>query len=79
MLREKSKECYTPDGFIDSEDESGNLVAGSWRNNTSVDFIRSISKTKVNHASKSAEKIRDIFADHFIGHGQIPWQWNIFL
>ena len=79
MLRQKSRECYTPDGFLDSEDENGNSIDGSWRKDNCVDFIRSLGKSKSNHSSKKAEAIRDAFADHFMGEGQIPWQWKILI
>ena len=79
MLRQKSRECYTPDGFLGSEDENGNVINGSWRNDSRVNSIVSINKSKNNHPSKHAEMIRDTLADHLLGEGQIPWQWKILL
>ena len=73
ILREKSREYYTPAGFLDSEDENGNLIDGSWQCDNCVDFIRSLGKSKSNHPSKKSEAVRDTFADPFMGEGQIPW------
>ena len=76
MLRSKSKDSYTPEGSLDQETATGAIQLGDWRNE-STSFATSLPKTKSNRASKSAEKIREILADHFYGPGQIPWQWKI--
>ena len=30
-LRQTDNACYTPNGFVNSEDNSGNIVPGQWR------------------------------------------------
>lgn len=78
MLRELSNESYTPDGFIDVETEVGDIVAGEWRNeNIGESVLQSLPKSNTRKATKNAQHIRDSFADHFWGPGQIPWQWKM--
>ena len=76
MLRTHSKDFYTPEGYIDIEDEAGNIKAGLWREST-VDFVRSLPKGKTNHAKKSAEQVRATFAEYFISDDAAPWRWNM--
>ena len=42
MLRNKSAESYMPDIAIDIEASDGSVTGGSWRNNNSIDFTRSL-------------------------------------
>ena len=80
MLQKKSRDSYIPDGFADEEDDEGNFTEGEWRKNSYVDFaIRGFQRGKNNKHKKSAENVRDIFADHFFGPGEIPWQWKILI
>ena len=48
-----------------------NFINGSWQNDSCVNSIVSINKSKNNHPSKYAELIRDTLADHFIEERQI--------
>ena len=76
MLRMESREKYTADRYLDTENEEGNLISGDWRIDAG-DFTKPLPKTKSNRAAASAERMRNLLADHFYGPGQIPWQWNI--
>ena len=76
MLRMESKESYTFDGLLDAEGDDGNIIRGEWRSDAS-NFTKSLPMNKSNRASFSAKRIRNIFADHFYGAGQIPCQWNV--
>ena len=78
MLRLESKESYTFDGLLDAEGDDGNIIRGEWRSDAS-NFTKSLPMNKSKRASVSAERIRNIFADHFYGVGQIPWQWNVLI
>ena len=71
MLHSKSAESYMPDIAINIEASDGSVTGGSWRNDNSIDFTRSLP------ATNSEQDVCETFADHFYGHGQIPWQWNI--
>ncbi len=76
LLRTRSSESYTPTGFAD-EIEDGNVVDGQWRSTSTSSILNDLPPRKHgNNFSKSAETLRDTFADHFYGPGQVPWQWN---
>ena len=76
MLRMESKESYTFNGLLDAEGDDGNIIRGEWRSDAS-NFTKSLPMNKSNRASVSAERIRNILADHFYRVGRIPWQWNV--
>ena len=78
MLQMESKESYTFDGLLNAEDDDGNIIREEWRSDAS-NFTKSLPMNKGNRASVSAERIRNIFTDHFYGVGQIPWQWNVLI
>ena len=76
MLPMESREKYTADGYLDTENEEGNVISGDWRIDVG-DFTKPLPKTKSNRAAGSAERMRNLLAGHFYGPGQIPWLWNI--
>ena len=78
MLRELPRESYTPEGFIDQE-KNGEINEGSWRDeNISSSILMDLSARRNNNRStRYAESIRESFADHFWGPGQLPWQWKM--
>ena len=76
MLREKSADSYTPQGFAD-EVVNDNVIEGRWRTEQEVSILEPLpARQSANRAKKSAERLRDIFAEHFYGPGQVPWQWK---
>ena len=76
MLRSKSKESYTPPGYIDFEIENGETVLGSWRDSFSHN-LQPIHNDIPHRPNITAEKIRKTFMEHFNGPGQVPWQWKV--
>lgn len=79
MLRETSTQSYTPETYVDTFEENGELIPGDWREEANIDFLRSIPCTKSNRAPLKAEQVRERFADYFYGPGEVPWQWKLFL
>ena len=77
MLREKSKEFYTPSGYADEEGPEREIMNGRWCEEQESSFITNLQSGKCNHASLSAENIRKVFAEYFYGPGQVSWQWKV--
>lgn len=77
LLRTKSSDSYTPKGYAD-EIIGDDIIEGQWRHvNSNNSIIEALPPRKHgNNAKKSAEDVRDIFANHFYGPGQLPWQWS---
>ncbi len=76
LLRTKSPESYTPSGFAD-EVEGDHIIEGQWRKQTTGSNFKALPPRRHgNNQKKTAEEYRDIFADHFYGPGQVPWQWK---
>eukprot|EP00795_Rhopilema_esculentum_P004091 gene4091-20270_t len=70
---------YIPSGFIDSEDSSGCIIPGSWRNVMREDSIGLTNHPKIygNRYTFEAEKTRQSFKAYFNGEaGSLPWQLN---
>ena len=77
MFRQLSYESHTPEGFIDMETESEDIVEGEWREeNVAASVLQSLPKSNTRKATKHGQHIRDAFANPFWGSGQIPWQWK---
>lgn len=77
MLRTKSRESYTPPGFIDEVSINGEMTEGEWRNYTVPANIQPLPSTYARRATSEAIKIRNLFKEYFMGPGSVPWQWNI--
>eukprot|EP00795_Rhopilema_esculentum_P011621 gene11621-21862_t len=76
MLRTKSSDSYKPKGFAD-EIQGDMVVDGQWRAENSDRNMQPLPPRRHgNNNAKAAAELRDIFADHFYGPGQVPWQWN---
>ena len=60
------------------ETVSGDIVEGEWREeNVGASVLQSLPKSNTQKATKHAQHIRDAFTNHFLGPGQIPWQWKM--
>ena len=80
MFRQLSYKSYTPEGYIEMETESGDVVEGEWREeNVGASVLQSLPMSNTRIATKHVQYIRDVFANHFWGSGQISWQWKIIL
>eukprot|EP00795_Rhopilema_esculentum_P008282 gene8282-14240_t len=63
-------------GFAD-EVVDDNVIDGRWREGNTGSFLEPLpARLKGNKPKVSAEKIREIFAEHFYGPGEVPWQWK---
>ena len=71
-----SPDSYTPKGYIDEDDEDGNIIYGSWHDDSVAELL-AVNVNKDNNPPKSAEQIRGLYADYFFGLGQVPWQWKL--
>ena len=69
---------YLPSGFVDSEDSSGNIRAGDWRNTASYHegALQSVSIGRAcNTSSYTANQVRTAFTTYFNSdEGSLPWQ-----
>lgn len=79
LLRSKCTNTYTPTGFAD-EIHGENIIDGSWRIENNVSAFQPLPPQKyANKSKKTAENIRDYFAEYFYGPGAVPWQWKVLL
>ena len=65
LLRERSRDTYTPPDFTDEIQMDGNICNGTWRDEASLEFLCPLETTKQNRYSKNAQEIRTTFKDYF--------------
>ena len=77
-LRLTDNTCYSPNGFIDSEDSRGNIRLGDWREivHGEAGALEPFQPQRGRY-SYNANEIRDAFKKYFLSQeGQVPWQWD---
>ena len=60
------KPHYTPAGFVDSEDKSGAILEGQWRELIDSSNIQSVRLIRNFRYAKNALQIREVLADLFV-------------
>lgn len=77
-LRLTENATYTPAGFIDNEDSTGNILPGDWRNAVANDGgLNAIGRVGGNRYTVEASDARDAFKAYFNsadGLNDCPWQ-----
>lgn len=71
-LRKKSK-FYITATCVDREDEHGNFLPGSWRNE--ITALDSISNQGSNHSANIAREKRELYKNFFVNAGSVSWQF----
>ena len=75
ILRDLSRDSYTPTYFVDLVDEQGDIIEGQWRHdNTS--HVLSLERDKPKKAPYQAEDVRDHFKEYFQTTGSVQWQYK---
>ena len=73
-LRQTDTATYTPTGFIDSEDCSGQIKDGLWRNELNSAFM-DVRPARPRKGKNSAVDMREALAQYFVSEeGSVPWQ-----
>lgn len=73
LLTENSK--YLPTGFVDSYDQSGELIAGQWRNEPSGEGVVNLPPQGLGRIGENAKAARDKFCQYVnSAEGSVPWQ-----
>lgn len=76
MLCEFSNESY-PEGYIDKEARNGSIIEGEWREEETESIFKRMPNCYTRKPSKHREELKNAFVEHFLGPGQIPWQWKM--
>ena len=76
-LRLTENATYTPTGFINSEDSTGNILPGDWRNTGNNGGLNAIGRFGGNRYTVEASDARDAFKAYFTSadaEADCPWQ-----
>ena len=77
FLRTTESSVYCPPGFTDIEDSDGNVVEGTWREDSASQALENVRNAGSNFHSLNAARIRDTFRDYFSSpNGEVSWQYR---
>ncbi|XP_064462155.1 uncharacterized protein LOC135372477 [Ornithodoros turicata] len=70
---------YCPPGLVDTEDNTGNLCEGRWREIMAQNCsVFKLEYSPARNSSRAAVALRDTLAAYFMTEeGAVPWQWRI--
>ena len=77
LVRTKSRESYTPTGSIDFENDAGEILEGTRRQEVISTNVAGLQPAAPCRTGFTAEKGRDELKLHFNRPGQIPFQWRV--
>ena len=77
LLRTKSMESCTPIGSIDLENETGEIIEGTLRQEVVSTNDAGLKPAAPCRTSITAEEVQNELQFHFNGPGQIPFQWRV--
>ena len=74
-LRLTDNATYTPKGFIDSEDSTGNVTVGKWRKNADANGLVNLPNVRGSRYSKDALSMRDALKAYVNSRlNKVDWQ-----
>lgn len=67
---------YTPQGFVDSNNTSGDIVKGDWRSivDGGSGGLNQLPRMARNRCSYESTYVRNTYCSYFNSEGQVPWQ-----
>jgi hypothetical protein len=77
FLMTKKDNNYIPSGYMDSEDEVGNMKPGNWRDEVDGNVCNMRNNPSVRPSTVQAREIRDDLKDYFFEEGAIEFQWTM--
>lgn len=75
FLVTRNDKFYSPPGFIDTEDESGNVIPGKWRDYVDDDVCTLRPDPSTRPSTARARDVRDNLKEYFFGEGAVSFQW----
>ena len=75
-LRQTDNTRYTPQGFVDSEDNSGNIISGQWRGLIDGNCLQNVKPVHNSKYTNTALETREALANYLSTEGSVPWQWD---
>ena len=70
-----SKHIYCPPALIDQDNpETGEITAGTWRNDTPRDSFLDLQGSLLRNSTKAAKEMRQEFTRWFNNEGDVEWQ-----
>ena len=78
FLRSTESSVYCPPRFIDAEGGAGNVINGTWRDDSScISGLQCLGQAGGNRHSWSAASVRNAFKNYFVSsQGEVEWQYQ---
>lgn len=77
FLVTRKDQVYSPPGFLDTEDESGNVIPGKWRDYVDGDVCTLRPDPSTRPSTARARDVRDHLKEYFYGEGAVSFQWGM--
>ena len=75
FLVTRKDQFYSPPGFLDTEDDTGNVIPGKWRDNIDGDVCTLRPDPSTRPSTARARDVRDNLKEYFCGEGAVSFQW----
>ena len=73
-LRQTDNAYCTPNGFVGSEDNSGNIVPGQWRSILDGNSLQNVRPIRSQKLTRTAIETREALANYLATDGSVSWQ-----
>ena len=78
LCNSREKFVYCPPGLKVSESSDGDIIYGSWRNDTPEQSMYPIQCRGRGHKySVSAKAVRDTYSEYYFNEGTFPWHLEL--
>lgn len=75
FLLTRKDQFYSPSGFLDTEDDPGNVIPGKWRDNIYGDVCTLRPDPSTRPSTARARDVHDNLKEYFFGEGAVHFQW----
>ena len=75
FLVTRKDQFYSPPGFLDTEDDTGNVITGKWRDNIDGDVCTLRPDPSTRPSTARARDVCDNLKECFFGEGAVSFQW----
>ena len=74
FLRQIDNDNYTPVGFVDSENESGEITEGQWRSKIDGNNLKPVNRVQNSRYTNTTLQTREEVSKFLMNEGSVSWQ-----
>ena len=73
-LRQTDNANYTPVGFVDSENDSGEITEGQWHSKIDGNNLKPVNRVRNSRYTNTALQTREELSKFLMNDGSVSWQ-----